>query len=178
MLSPIRVALPVDQEAPKRHHGALRSALGRYPTGVTIVSAIGADANVHCMTVNSFTSLSLDPPLVMWALRANSTRYETMANSSIFSVSVLAESQLEVARLHSTLPHRLCALDSWGAFLEGCPVIEGASAHFVCKSSGQMRQGDHTLLVGEIFHFAEGDGKPLLFMSGGYYSGAGVKLSE
>lgn len=177
MLSPIRVALPVDEEAPKRHHSALRSALGRYPTGVTIVSAVGADSHVHCMTVNSFTSLSLDPPLVMWALRAKSTRYETMVNSSIFSVSVLAESQLDLARLHSTSPHRPCALDSWGAFLEGCPVIAGACAHFVCKSSGQVRQGDHTLLVGEISHFAEGHSEPLLFMSGGYYSGAGVKLS-
>lgn len=177
MLSPIRAVLPVDEEALKRHHSALRSALGRYPTGVTIVSAVGADSHVHCMTVNSFTSLSLDPPLVMWALRANSTRYEAMANSSIFSVSVLAESQIDLAHLHSRSPPRLCALDSWSAFLEGCPVIAGASAHFVCKSSGQMRQGDHTLLAGEISHFAEGDSKPLLFMSGGYYSGAGVKLS-
>ena len=177
MLDPVRVTLPLDQGEPKRHHGALRSALGRYPTGVTVVAAVGADRHVHCMTVNSFTSLSLDPPLVMWALRTKSARYETLANSAVFSVSVLGEFQIELARQHAMSPPTLFAVDNWDAFLDGCPVIAGAAAHFIYRPSGPMLQGDHTLLVGEVSHFAEGDSKPLLFLSGGYYSGVGTRLA-
>jgi alkanesulfonate monooxygenase SsuD/methylene tetrahydromethanopterin reductase-like flavin-dependent oxidoreductase (luciferase family)/flavin reductase (DIM6/NTAB) family NADH-FMN oxidoreductase RutF len=154
---------------------ALRSALGRFPTGVTIVAAVGSDNLVHCMTVNSFTSLSLDPPLVMWALRTNSARHATLTRCDIFSVNVLSESQIELARQHAMPQPTLCAVDSWDTFLDGCPIIEGAAAHFVCRSAGQMSQGDHTVLVGEICRFVEGDSKPLLFMSGGFYSSAQMK---
>ena len=83
---------------------ALRSALGRFATGVTIVATESADGHVHCMTVNSFASLSLDPPLVMWTLRSRSARYETYSHCKMFSVSVLAESQIDLARKHARPP--------------------------------------------------------------------------
>jgi flavin reductase (DIM6/NTAB) family NADH-FMN oxidoreductase RutF len=127
------------------------------------------------MTVNSFTSLSLDPPLVMWALRASSTRFDMLSQCGSFSVNVLAENQVALARRHAKSPPALVPVQEWGARVEGCPVIAGAAAQFVCRLSAQVPQGDHVLLVGEILHFVEGDGHPLLFMSGGFHSGKGMK---
>ncbi len=151
---------------------ALRSALGRFPTGVTVISTRTPDGHVHCMTVNSFASLSLDPPLILWALRTSSVRYATFANSKFFSVNVLSEVQLELARSHAMpvetgTPHHL-----WDEYLSDCPVIAGASAHFVCRTGNQVQQGDHSILIGEVVEFAESEHRPLLFMSGGYFAGS------
>lgn len=154
---------------------ALRSALGRFPTGVAVVTAAGSDGNVHCMTVNSFTSLSLSPPLVMWALRTSSARFDTLTQCERFAVNVLSESQIGLARRHAVAPPQLAPLAAWSGQLEGCPVIEDAAAHFVCRAAGQVPQGDHTMLIGEVLHFADHDRHPLLFMSGGFYSGQSLK---
>ena len=154
---------------------ALRSALGRFTTGVTIVATEASDGHVHCMTVNSFASLSLDPPLVLWTLRSRSARYATFSHSKIFSVSVLAESQVELARKHATPPASGFAERNWKAFLCGCPIIDGASAHFICKNHTEITKGDHVILIGEIVEYAEYEHTPLLFMGGKYYSGASMK---
>lgn len=154
---------------------ALRSAFGRFPTGVTVVTMAGADGNVHCMTVNSFTTLSLEPPLVMWALRNSSTRHEVLAGTDRFAVSVLAASQVDLARRHAAFPPQLQSLALWPALLDDVPVIEGAAAHFVCRRSGEMPQGDHLLLFGEVLRFAEHGHEPLLFMAGSFYSGQGLQ---
>ena len=180
MLKPLAQVVPVASPAAatskaKRPFHSLRSALGRYPTGVTVVAAEGTDGRVHCMTVNSFTSLSLDPPLVMWALRAGSTRFDMLTQCGTFSVNVLSEGQIALARRHAQSPPALVAVQDWADRVEGCPVIAGATAQFVCRLSAQVPQGDHVLLVGEVQHFAEGEGQPLLFMSGGFYSGKGLK---
>jgi flavin reductase (DIM6/NTAB) family NADH-FMN oxidoreductase RutF len=166
---------PAVRESPETQHKALRSALGRFPTGVTVVTAVGPNERVHCMTVNSFTSLSLEPPLVMWALRSNSARHAILTQCTTFAVNVLAESQIELARVHSKGQPTLCAVDDWHSFVDGCPVLAGAAAHFVCRSAGQMNQGDHTLLLGEICRFSEGESNPLLFMSGDFYSSAALQ---
>ncbi len=154
---------------------ALRSALGRFATGVTIVATEASDRHVHCMTVNSFASLSLDPPLVLWTLRTRSARYPTYSNSKVFSVSVLAENQIELARKHATPPSGGFAERNWKAFLGGCPIIEGASAHFICKNHAEVTKGDHVILIGEIIEFSEYDHPPLLFMGGKYFSGSSLK---
>ena len=158
-------------DEPVQARRALRTALGRFPTGVAVVTAESADGHIHCMTVNSFTSLSLNPPLVMWALRTDSTRFDAMTRCGQFSVNVLAEAQVELARRHAVAPPQLAPVAEWDAHLEDCPVIAGAAAHFVCRPSAQLLQGDHTLLVGEVLHFADNGRLPLLFMSGGFYSG-------
>lgn len=154
---------------------ALRSALGRFATGVTVISAQTADGHVHCMTVNSFASLSLDPPLILWTLRTGSARYDTFSKAGAFSVSVLAETQVDVSRKHATPPTDGFSGRNWKAFLGGCPIIEGASAHFVCKSHTEVRKGDHVILIGEVTDFAEYKHPPLMFMGGKYYLGSSLK---
>ena len=154
---------------------ALRSALGRFATGVTVICAQTADGHVHCMTVNSFASLSLDPPLILWTLRSRSARYHTFSKTHAFSVSVLAETQIDIARKHATPPSAGFSGRHWSAHLGGCPIIEGASAHFVCNSHTEVNQGDHVILIGKITEFTESRHPPLLFMGGKYYSGSALK---
>ena len=155
---------------------ALRSALGRFATGVTVISAQTSDQHVHCMTVNSFASLSLDPPLILWTLRSRSARYHTFSQTHAFSVSVLAETQIDIARKHALPPADGIAERDWKAFLGGCPIVEGASAHFICKGHTEVNKGDHVILIGEITEFVEHQHPPLLFMGGKYYSGSSLKL--
>ena len=154
---------------------ALRSALGRFATGVTVISAQSADGHVHCMTVNSFASLSLDPPLILWTLRSKSARYAMFSKTHAFSVSVLAETQIDIARKHAVPPADGFSERNWKAFLGGCPIIEGASAHFVCKGHTEVNKGDHVILIGEITEFSEFSHPPLVFMGGKYYSGSSLK---
>ncbi len=154
---------------------ALRSALGRFATGVTVIAAQTADQHVHCMTVNSFASLSLDPPLILWTLRSRSARYHTFSRTHAFSVSVLAETQIDIARRHAMPPAEGFSERNWKAFLGGCPIIEGAAAHFICKGHTEVNKGDHVILIGEITEFAEYAHPPLLFMAGKYYSGSSLK---
>ncbi len=166
------------QHAPPSHADeriALRSALGRFTTGVTVICAQSPDLHVHCMTVNSFASLSLDPPLILWTLRTGSARYETFSRATAFSVNVLAETQIEVSRKHAKPPAEGFSVRNWKAFLGGCPIIEGASAHFVCKGHTEVKKGDHVILIGEVTDFAQYNHPPLLFMGGKYFSGSSVK---
>lgn len=153
----------------------LRSALGRFATGVTVISAETADRHVHCMTVNSFASLSLDPPLILWTLRSRSARYQTFSKTQAFSVSVLAETQLDIARKHAMPPPDGFAHRDWKSYLGGCPIVAGASAHFICKGHTEVHKGDHVILIGEITEFAEHKHPPLLFMGGKYYLGSSLE---
>jgi 4-hydroxyphenylacetate 3-hydroxylase, reductase component len=179
MLQDARMTPPPAAAAKHGPHGdaklALRSALGRFATGVTVISAQTADGHVHCMTVNSFASLSLDPPLILWTLRSRSARYHTFSRTKAFSVSVLAETQIDVARKHAAPPAAGFSERNWKAFLGGCPIIEGATAHFICKGHTEVNKGDHVILIGEITEFAEYHHSPLLFMGGKYYSGSSLR---
>ncbi len=178
MLRDTRVTPPPAGRAPPAAADprlALRSALGRFATGVTVIAAQTADKHVHCMTVNSFASLSLDPPLILWTLRTQSARYQTFSKTEEFSVSVLAETQIDIARKHAAPPPEGFAHRGWKAYLKGCPIIEGASAHFICKGHTEVNKGDHVILVGEVTEFAEHHYPPLVFMGGKYYSSSSLK---
>ena len=125
------------------------------------------------MTVNSFASLSLQPPLILWALRARSVRFETFVKCQLFSVNVLAESQVDLARRHATPTTVSVNARDWKAFLSGCPVLQGAVAQFVCRADNHVRQGETTAIqIGEVITFAESECRPLLFMAGGYFAGS------
>ena len=154
---------------------ALRNALSSYPTGVAIVTSRAACGRPVGLTINSFASLSLDPPLILWTLRSRSARYQTFSQTHAFSVSVLAETQIDIARKHALPPPDGFAERDWKAFLGGCPIIDGASAHFICKGHTEINKGDHVILIGEITDFAEHSHPPLLFMGGKYYSGSSLK---
>lgn len=138
---------------------SFRDALGRYPTGVTIVTAF-AEGHALGVTVNSFASVSLAPPLVLWSIEHGTGRHKVFRDSLSFGVNVLAADQAGFA--HG------CALEAdlgacripWSG--EEVPLIEGAVARFVCRQRAVYPGGDHEIIVGEVTGFDEPRDVPAL----------------
>lgn len=145
---------------------ALRSALGRYATGVTVVTAAGPDGPV-AMTANSFTALSLDPPLVLWCPARRSARFANLTGASHFSIHVLAHDQLDLglhfARSGDDFTHFPISTTP-----EGSPALPGVLARFDCAAYGLHDGGDHAIVTGRVLRADYRDGAPLLFWGGLY----------
>lgn len=145
----------------------LRDALGRFATGVTIVTCRGAAGEPVGLTCNSFNSLSLDPPMVTWALNARSPSRPAFERCGQFVVNVLSAGHIELARRFAQRsPERFRGV----ALLDGhaLPVLQGALAWFACRTVAQHAYGDHVLFVGGVEQFSDlgHANDPLLFMNG------------
>jgi flavin reductase (DIM6/NTAB) family NADH-FMN oxidoreductase RutF len=147
---------------------AFRNALGAFPTGVAVVTVSDAEAPMG-ITVNSFTSVSLDPPLVMWCLDRRSERFAVFTAASFFTISVLgAEHQHVSARLAKPGEHRL-QNDELVATESGPPALADALAVFECERYAVHDGGDHAILVGRVMRFfRKEEGAPLVFFRGRY----------
>jgi flavin reductase (DIM6/NTAB) family NADH-FMN oxidoreductase RutF len=145
-----------------------RRALGQFATGVTVVSTRAKDGRRVGITVNSFASVSLDPPLVLWSLSRQAASFADFANASHFAVNVLSASQHHLSRRFSTpLPDKFEGVECLEGFA-GCPLLKEATAHFVCRNIRQMDVGDHVIFLGEVEEYKWSDGEPLVFHSGRY----------
>jgi flavin reductase (DIM6/NTAB) family NADH-FMN oxidoreductase RutF/flavin-dependent dehydrogenase len=146
-----------------------RRALGQFATGVAIVSARGKDARPVGLTVNSFSSVSLDPPLVLWSLSKQSPSYPDFAAATHFAINVLGADQHHLSRKFSTpVPDRFAGVDCENG-PAGCPLLSGATAHFVCRRVREFDGGDHVIFLGEVEDFKWREGEPLIFHSGRYH---------
>jgi flavin reductase (DIM6/NTAB) family NADH-FMN oxidoreductase RutF len=142
--------------------GALRRFLGNFPTGVTVVTCRRGDV-VHGATVNAFTSVSLDPPLILTALNRNSRACAHLSDGA-FVVNVLGEAQRDVA-MHFAgrpMPTPVAWLDEHGDH----PRLAGAVGHLCCRVWRNYDGGDHVLHVAEVTDLALRGGRPLLFHRG------------
>ena len=146
----------------------LRQALGRFTTGVTIITCLDAQGRAVGLTANSFTSLSLDPALVLWSLRRSSPTLAAFSAATHFAVNVLGEAQVEVSRHFASNAADRFAQGQWSAGLEGLPVLAGCAALFECASVSQQDAGDHVLFIGRVLNFVEAPVAPLLFQAGHY----------
>ncbi len=143
-----------------------RAALGRYPTGVTVVTARSPDGAPVGMTVNSFASVSLDPPLVLWSVGDDASCAEVFAKAPRFAVNILAADQEHLARRFA-LPDsdRFDGVET-RAGLADIPLIGGALTVLECRLDAVYPGGDHRILLGRVERFATRAGKPLLFHEG------------
>ena len=146
----------------------LRAALGRFSTGVTIVTCVGEQGERVGLTANSFNSLSLTLPLVLWSLRQQSPALATFRAAPHFAVNVLAENQIELSRRFASRVHDRFAEGHWAAGAGGVPVLAGCAAVFECRSVSHQEAGDHILFIGEVLRVAESAIAPLVFQSGHY----------
>lgn len=146
-----------------------RTALGSFATGVTIVTTRAPDGTPIGLTANSFNSLSLDPPMVLWALSKTSLSLEAFAKAEHFAVNILAADQQPLADLFATRGARKFAELNCDTGLGGIPLLRGCSAVFECRLSYQYEGGDHVIFVGEVKEFAH-FGRPALAFHGGNYA--------
>ena len=148
---------------------ALRTALGRFATGVTLITCRAADGTLVGLTANSFTSLSLDPPLVLWSLRRASSSLAAFAGAAHFAVNVLAETQVELSRrFASSQQADKFAEGHWAAGIGGSPVLAGCAAVFECAVDSQQLAGDHVLFIGRVLRVVDLAVAPLVFQGGHY----------
>ena len=146
----------------------LRAALGRFATGVTIITCAGPDGTPVGLTANSFCALSLDPHLVLWSLRRVSPSLAAFDAAPHFAVNVLAETQVDLSRrFASPVPDKF-AEGAWGAGLGGAPVLAGCAAVFECEVASRQVAGDHVLYIGRVLRLADLSVAPLLFQGGHY----------
>jgi len=154
---------------------ALRQALGRYATGVTLVTCRAADGRPVGLTVNSFTSLSLDPPLVLWSLRQASGLLPSFEAATHFAVNVLSEAQIALSRrFASPEPDKFGAGD-WHEGLARLPLLAGCIARFECAVEARHAHGDHVLYIGRVLRLHSTEGAPLVYQ-GRHYHGLGPAL--
>jgi flavin reductase (DIM6/NTAB) family NADH-FMN oxidoreductase RutF len=148
---------------------ALRNALGQYATGVAVVTTLDGQGRPSGLTVNSFASVSLDPPLVLWSLATSSPNLEAFRNASHYAVNVLSAAQTEISqRFASRLPDKFAGIDACSG-LGGAPLLPACMAWFECRNVTQYPGGDHLILIGHVERFAfDAAAEPLLFHGGRY----------
>lgn len=146
-----------------------RQLLGRFVTGVTVLTARDAVGNPVGMTASSLASVSLEPPLVSVCIELRASAHDTLVEAEHFVVNVLAEDQEELSRRFAQ-PQATqdFAGVGWLDGEVGVPRLQGAVAHIECAREATWPGGDHTILLGRVVSGAVGEGRPLVYYRGGY----------
>ena len=145
-----------------------RNALGAYATGVTIITAAGLDGKPYGITCNSFASVSLNPPLVLWSLILYSSSLSVFQNASHFAVNVLGASQQALADKFAKSADDKFAGVEWRPGLGDAPVLADSVASFQCRAANRYYGGDHVIFLGAVEAYSYNRKEPLLFARGGY----------
>jgi flavin reductase (DIM6/NTAB) family NADH-FMN oxidoreductase RutF len=147
----------------------LRQVFGCFATGVTIVTTIDADGRPRGMTANSFTSVSLDPPLILVCIATKAPIWLALAEAPGFAVNVLSEHQRHLSQQFATpLADKFAGIHWRQPASIGGPILSGVAAHLSCRRDRQVEIGDHMLLIGEVVDFARAPSRPLIFHQGAY----------
>lgn len=153
-----------------REYRSLRDAFGQFATGVTVITANNRQEQPIGLTVNSFASVSLEPPLVSWCVDKASTRFEEFEAAEYYTISVLTEQQEEISNLFAKRSWDDTVFESleWFSGLNNVPQIPSVSARFHCKKTDIHEGGDHLIIVGEVLDYESEPQAPLLFFQGDY----------
>jgi flavin reductase (DIM6/NTAB) family NADH-FMN oxidoreductase RutF len=147
---------------------ALRSALGRFATGVTVVTTRCPSGKLVGLTANSFSSVSLDPPLVLWSLRRTAASLQSFTGSRYFAVNVLSADQEKLSNHFATPSPDKFADIKFETGIAGCPLLPRTLACFECQLETEVEGGDHVIFLGRVLRATYRDGVPLIFASGSY----------
>ena len=146
----------------------LRRCLGSFVTGVTVITALDEHGTPIGMTANSFNSVSLDPPLIVWSVRTNARSFPVYSSAKRFVVNILAEDQVDISnRFARSGPDRFDGVAVTPG-IDGVPLIDGCAAHLECRTEATYPGGDHLLFLGRVERIANLSRKPLAFGAGKY----------
>ena len=148
-----------------------RASLGMFATGVTIVTARTASGDLVGLTANSFNSVSLEPPLVLWSLSQGAGSMAAFSNGRHYAINVLAADQQLLAEQFAARGGDRWAGVKFTEGVSGAPLLEGAAATFECFNRSQYAEGDHVIFVGEVERCAHREGaSPLLYHGGKFFT--------
>ncbi|MGH8830809.1 MAG: flavin reductase [Polaromonas sp.] len=158
----------MDRPTPSFDPQEFRRALGMFATGVTIVTAHGADGTPVGVTANSFNSVSLTPPLVLWSLAKSAYSLTAFSEATHWNVHILAEDQVAMSNHFARAGQDKFSGMALDDSPSKAPLLQGCSARFQCRTMFQYEGGDHIIFVGEVIGYDHGKRPPLLYVTGNY----------
>lgn len=158
----------MDQNATHFDPKDFRQALGMFATGVTIVTTQAGDGSPVGVTANSFNSVSLTPPLVLWSLAKSARSLQAFSDASHWNVHVLAEDQVAMSNLFARAGENKFKGLPLDSGLGHAPLLQACSARFQCRTMFQYEGGDHIIFVGEVLSYDRSERPPLLYVTGNY----------
>ncbi|RKP57649.1 flavin reductase family protein [Pararobbsia silviterrae] len=151
-----------------------RKTFGALSTGVTVITTLDAQAERFGVTANSFTSVSLDPPLVLWSQSSTSRSHAAFRDSDRFVIHILADDQSPISdRFARSGGDKFVGLDIEDG-IEGLPIIRGCAAYLECRKIAAYPGGDHVIFLGHVEHLVRHDREPLVYKNGQYLPTAGA----
>jgi flavin reductase (DIM6/NTAB) family NADH-FMN oxidoreductase RutF/DNA-binding MarR family transcriptional regulator len=159
---------PSSGEPAESLHLMYRRCLGQFATGVTVVTT-SLDGVLYGVTANSFTSVSLEPQLILWAVGKKSRTYEAFKNAPHFAINMLSADQVEISRRFgsSKVEDKFAGI-AWTPGFAGLPILDGTAATLECRQIRREPVSDHLLIIGEVVQFRHSNRPPLIFSQGGY----------
>lgn len=148
----------------------VRAVHRRYPTGVTIVTVADADGQPRGLAVNAFSSVSLDPPLILVAVNANASTYPWLFTAEHIGVNIVAESQVDVVRAFARSGGDKFAGLDWHPGVTGAPVLEGTAGYFELAVRYKIPAYTHTIFIGEVVEAAASDQPAMIYLDGGFFA--------
>jgi flavin reductase (DIM6/NTAB) family NADH-FMN oxidoreductase RutF len=147
----------------------LRNTLGTFATGITVVTTTAKDGSMIGVTINSFASVSLDPPMVLFSLKTESPLNDIFLNADTFNINILSADQEKASNLFAgPTPDKFNHVE-WFKGENGSPILKSCIGTLECKRSTSHNGGDHTIFIGEVTHYQYNPaGKPLLYFKGAY----------
>ena len=148
----------------------LKNAFGRFATGIGVAACSNENGGFTAMTINSFTSVSLEPPLVLWCIERNAMAAPAFLAAASYSVSILSAEQRSMSDRFARYGLDPMKDDEVDLGPSGAPLLKGRIAGFDCAVASRHTAGDHIILVGEVTHFDSADGAPLIYFASNYFS--------
>ncbi len=145
-----------------------RHCLGHFATGVTIVTCVDGDGKPCGITANSFSSVSLEPPLLLWNIAKSSNSLRAYLGATHFAINVLTREQKDVSKHFAQSNHKIFDGVEYSLSAAGAPILPATLACFECRTTNHHDCGDHYIIIGEVENFKLNGGRPLLFYAGTY----------
>jgi flavin reductase (DIM6/NTAB) family NADH-FMN oxidoreductase RutF len=145
-----------------------RAALGRFASGITVVTTKDAGGELHGITVSAFCSVSLEPPMVLVCIEKVAGSHYALEESNIFVVNILAEGDERVSELFASLSSDKFESVGFTGGIEGVPVLDNSLANLECRVKFSYHGGDHSIFVGDVERVRIDEGKPLVYFRGQY----------
>lgn len=148
-----------------------RNALGRFATGVCVITTVTERGEALGLTANSFASVSLDPPLVLWSLQNSSEVFDIYTGARHYAINVLEHGQIELSGRYARRGDHLLAPEHFSPGQFGVPIVRGSLVSFECEQHAVFEGGDHVIILGRVGQVHGGnEGEPLLFYGGAYWA--------
>ncbi|MBT8081066.1 MAG: flavin reductase family protein [Gammaproteobacteria bacterium] len=146
-----------------------RKAYGCFATGVAVATTVGADGEPAGMTISSFNSVSLEPPLVLWSIAHDAKCFDAFMRADYFAIHVLGEKQQDLSGRFATRDNDKFVDLDWAQGLNGNPILPEFAACFECSTEHRYEGGDHVIIVGRVRRFEDRELDPLIFYRGAYH---------